>query len=115
MSLEGPFRTSILFLAISAALHVLAPFVSGFDRDGVILAMTLPIFLAMIWGLARGWRWFAYLCFFIAAIGGIVALSFIWSINPVPARVYIGILATDWIAAAGLFIALWRGPVISDV
>ena len=115
MSLEGPFRTAILFLAISAILHVLAPFASGFDQDGVMLAMTLPIFLGMIWGLARGWRWFAYLCFFITAIGGIIALSFIWSTNPVPSWIYIGILAADWLAAASLFVALWRSPVVSDV
>ena len=114
MSLEGPFRAAILFLAISAALHVLAPFVSGFDQDGVILAMTLPIFLGMIWGLAQGWRLFAYICFFIAGVGGIVALSFVWSTNPVPAWIYIGILVADWIAAAALFVALWRKPVLSD-
>lgn len=114
MSLEGPFRVAIMFLAISVVLHVLAPFVSGFDRDGVMLAMVLPIFLGMIWGLAQGWRLFAYLCFFIAAVGGIIALSFIWSTNSVPAWIYIGILAADWMAAAALFVALWRKPAVSD-
>ncbi len=115
MSLEGPFRTAILFVALSAILHLLAPFVSGFDRDGVMLAMALPLSLLMIWGLAQNWRWFAYLCFLITGIGGIVALSFIWSTNPVPAWIYIGILATNWFAAAVLFVALWRAPPVSEV
>ena len=113
MSLEGPFRAAILFLGLSAVLHSLAPFLSGFHPDGIALAMTLPVFVVMLWGLSQDWRWFAYLCFFIAAIGGIVALSFIWSTNPVPSLIYIAILIADWLAAAALFRALWRSaPVV---
>lgn len=110
MTLDGFFRTAILCLALSAGLHVLAAVLSGFHQDGILLAATLPVFLGMIWGLARGWRWFAYVCFFIAAIGGIVALSFIWSPNPVPSWCYVGILIADWLAAAALFLGLWRAP-----
>ena len=96
--------------SISALLHVLAPVLSGFDRDGLWLAAMLPVFLGMIWGLAQGWRWFAYLCFFIGAVAGIFALSHIWAVNPVPSWIYSGILVADWAAAAALFVALWRSP-----
>ena len=110
MTQNRAFRIAILMFMISASLHVLAPFLSGFHRDGLMLAAMLPVFLVMIWGLARGWRWFAYLCFFIGAIGGIVALSFIWSENSVPPWIYTGILVADWGAAGALFLALWQAP-----
>ena len=110
MTMDGPFRTAILCFSISALLHVLAPVLSGFDRDGLWLAAMLPAFLGMIWGLAQGWRWFAYLCFFIGAVAGIFALSHIWAVNPVPSWIYSGILVADWAAAAALFVALWRSP-----
>ena len=108
MTLESPLRVAISCFAISALLHVLAPFVSGFDGAGWRLAAMLPVFLVMIYGLARGWRWFAYLCFFIGAVGGIVAMALIWSLNPVPAWIYIGITGANWLASASLFVALWR-------
>lgn len=108
MSLEGPFRAAILFFLISALLHLVAPFLSGFGADGLMLAAMLPVFAVMIWGLAQDWRWFAYLCFFIGAIAGIVALSFVWSTNPVPSWIYVSIMVANWLAAGALFLALWR-------
>lgn len=114
MTLEGPFRTAILFFSISALLHALAPLVGGFHSDGLWLAAMLPVFLVMIFGLAQEWRWFAYLCFFIGAVEGIVALGHVWSVNPVPYWIYTGILMANWAAAAALFVALWRASLKVD-
>jgi len=112
---NGSFRTAILFFAISALLHVAASIISGFSSAGLQLLAAVPVLLIMIWGLSREWRWFAYLCFLVAAILGIIAMSFVWSENAVQSWVYLGIMIADWLAAAALFLALWRSRPDGEV
>lgn len=108
MDLRGPYRVGAFFVLISAVLHLLAPLVGGFHPDALILIPIGALYLAVTYGLLRGWRWLAYLSFFGLAIGGIAALNMIWSASPVPFWWYGLIAAADGLGVIGLFVALWK-------
>lgn len=110
--LTGPFRTGIFFLLISAALHLLAFIVGGFSSDALTLFPFGILFIGLAMGLARGWRWLAHLVFLGLIIGGIIAITFVWSPSTVPSWWYTAIIIADWLAAAALFAALWRSPEV---
>ena len=108
MNMRGPYRNGALFLLISAILHLIAPIVSGFSGDGLMLAAVGVFYLVATWGLLRGMRWLAYVMFIVLMVGSIAALTGIWALGPVPGWVYAGIVIANWIAVVMLFIALWR-------
>lgn len=108
--LTGPFRTGIFFLLISALLHIFAFVAGGFSVDALSLIPVGILFVGLAMGLARGWRWLAHLVFLGLIIGGIIAITYVWSNSTVPSWWYTAIIVTDWLAAAALFGALWRSP-----
>ncbi len=107
---KGPFRAGALFVAVSAVLHLIAPLVAGLQGMAPMLAVVGLVYLAVTWGLLQGWRWLAWVAFFVLMAGSIVALSNVWAGGPVPGWLWAGIVAADWAAVAGLFVALWRSP-----
>jgi disulfide bond formation protein DsbB len=109
-TLSGPYGSGAFFILISAVLHLIACVFSGFSTEALILIPVGLIYLAISAGLTRGMRWLAYIAFFIMAIGGIYLLAGLWSASTIPLWIRLGIIASDWIAAAALFVALWRAP-----
>ena len=105
---RSPYRTGALFVALSAALHLIAPVISLGARDGLMLLPFGIVYLALAWGLMRGWRWLAYVTFLIMLIGISATMTGIWAISPVPPWIYIAIALANACAAVALFVALWR-------
>jgi predicted membrane channel-forming protein YqfA (hemolysin III family) len=105
---KGPFRVGALFVALSAIVHLIAPFVSRFDSLSLALLPAGLIYLAFAYGLLQGWRWLAYLVFIVMMVGGIASLGMAWSSDPIPTWVFLSFVVLDWLAVFALFGALWR-------
>ena len=106
---ESPFGLAALALLVSAALHIVVIIVSG---GGFLVPM---IGGAIGWfvigaGLQRGMRWLAHIAFLLAMIGGVYAMGTAMGQTGLTAMALFGIMAADWIAAALLFVALWKSP-----
>jgi|GEM_PF-1539759 len=108
MDVRGPYRIGGLLLLLSAALHIFAFVVGGFSNDALRLIPVGLVYALVAYGLFCGWRWLAYIAFVMMMIGGIAALSTIWSPSTIPVWWTILIIAADWLGAAALFGALWR-------
>ncbi len=108
IDVQGPYRIGALFVLVSALLHFLAPVLGGFDVRALSLMPVGALYLVVVYGLLRGWRWLAYLAFLGLFVGGIMAMAYVWTPHPVPSWMFIAIIAADWCAALALFAALWR-------
>ena len=112
--IQGPIRWGSIFLLMSAALHLLAWLPGGFTADALQLIPFGVLYVILAVGLAFRWRWLDYIVFLGVIIGGIGALSYVWSASSVPAWWYLGIIAANWLCAACLFAALWRSPTMTS-
>lgn len=101
------YGLAALFVFISAVLHLIAPFVSGFSAAGWQLVPFGIVYVAIGYGLMRGMRWLAWLTLFVMMAGGIAALGAYFGVSAVPAWLYLLIVVADWLAAACLFAILW--------
>lgn len=106
---DSPFRMAALLLLISAAMHIVVIAVSG---GGFLVPMIVG---AVMWfvigaGLQRGLRWLAYFAFLLAMIAGVYAMGTGMGQSGLTQMAFYGIMAADWIAAALLFVALWKTP-----
>ena len=108
--LRGPFRSGAMLLLLSAALHILAFTVGGLTPDALILIPIGILYIAVAAGLARGWRWLAWISFFGLFVGSIGALSNVWGSGPVPGWWYATISAVDGFGVVAFFLALWQSP-----
>ncbi len=114
MNFAGPYRSGAFFILVSALLNIFAFVAGGFTSDALMLLPVGFFYIAVGYGLLRGWRWLAYVTFFLVMIGGILALAAIWSASAVPGWWYALIVVSDWLSAAALFPALWRAaPTLS--
>lgn len=104
------FRFAAAFAGVSGALHVIAPVVSGFASEALMLVPFGLVSLGLAYGLFMGWRWLAWLAFFWFFVGVVMSLTFIWSPGPVTGWLYVAIFAANGLAVVGLFFALWRSP-----
>ncbi|WP_420860539.1 hypothetical protein [Algirhabdus cladophorae] len=103
------FLTAGVLMLINAGLHILAPLVSGFGSDALMLIPVGVLYGLFGWGLMRGWRWLAYIVFLICLIGGVYAYM-IASATSVPAWWMGLIVAADVLVIVTLFLLLWRRP-----
>ena len=108
INLRGPYRIGALFVFLSAALHILTPVVGGLTTDALALIPVGLIYALIGYGLLRGMRWLAYVTFFLLFILGTYAITLIWAASPVPSWWTAAIVIADFLAVAGLFVALWR-------
>ncbi len=108
--LQGPYQWAIPFLLLSAALHIVAPLISGFVVEALVLALVGVVYGICAFGLSRGMRWLAHVMYLVLFLGGIFALGNIWSVGPVPGWIYLGIVIANALAVLALFGALWRAP-----
>ena len=109
--MDRPFRGAIFFALASAVLHLFAFIPGGFASAAFMMIPFGIVYFLIAAGLGRGWRWFGYIAFLIFAIGGVVAMGFVWADHPVPGWWFLLIMAADWLAAGALFLALWQDPV----
>ena len=107
---DGAMRWGANFVGLSAVLHILALFVSGFSAESVPLAVVGVIYAGFAYGLLRGWRWMAYVTFLVLLMGTSVAVSGIWTLGPVPGWIFAGIAVANLLCVACLFVALWKAP-----
>lgn len=95
-------------LLISAALHVVGYWLSGFAMP--FLLFPVLVYCLLFAGLARGMLWVAWIAL-ICMIGGIAGTIIeLFGPSLVPAWVLWGILAADAAALVLLFAAIWAGP-----
>ena len=107
-----PFRWGAFFLLISAALHVFAWVPAGLSTDATAL-LPLGLVYAAVGAVGLlGRRWFAYLAYFLASIGAIFLLGFVWSTSAVSAWWYVAMIAANTLGAIFLFTGLWRRPAV---
>ena len=110
INIRGPYQVGATFFLVSAVLHIFAFVVGGFTNDALRLIPIGIVYLGIAYMLMRGSRLTAYIAFVVALVGGIISLFFSFGIAPVPGWWWLLILIADWIAAVGLFLALWRNP-----
>ena len=99
---------AVIFVLVSAALHVIAPLLSGFSSEGLFLVPFGLLYGLIAMGLMRNMRWLAWVTFFILMFGGIFAMASAMSAITVPSWIYSFIAAADWAGAACLFGYLWN-------
>lgn len=101
----GSLRLAGQFVALSAALHVVAFVLSGFDRFGWIMLAVGVVYLALSLGLTRGMRSLGYLVFVLLLAGSIAAFV---QLGAMADWVIWAIIAANLLALLNLFVALWR-------
>ncbi|MEL6582608.1 MAG: hypothetical protein AAFQ36_02140 [Pseudomonadota bacterium] len=103
-------QTAGYLILLSAALHVVGVVLGSFAPSTWVLLLPAALYAVVYFGLARGWRWLAWLTFFMMLIGAAGALAEALTAVAVPAWVFWAIMATDLSAAVVLFGVLWRSP-----
>lgn len=97
-------------LMLTGVLHVIAFFIGGFGYGGKGLAPVGLLFIAMGFGLLRGWRWLAYLTYLVVGIGVSFAVRDLFAATSVPDWWFLLIIAVDVAVVVVLFGFLWRRP-----
>ena len=113
LSFSGPYRGPSALMFVSAVLHLAAMMASsGSTVAAMVVGMIVYAVVGI--GLLRGWRWFAYVGFLAALIGGIVAMATAAQGTTLESTILWGIVIVDWLAAVWLLVQLWRSaePVI---
>ncbi|MEL6573200.1 MAG: hypothetical protein AAFQ64_16175 [Pseudomonadota bacterium] len=105
---KGSLRWGANFVGLSAALHLIAPFLGGFGGISPALAGLGIVYLVMAYGLYQNVRWVGYVAFLAMFIGLSAAISNIWTPGPVPGWLFMAISAANVAAVIALFIALWQ-------
>ena len=99
---------AMIFMLLAGALYFLALVLTGFTFEGLSLIPFGITFLALGYLLSRKFRWLAWITFFVALFGGIVAIGAAMGMPDVLAWLYGFIAIVDWVAALMLFGFLWR-------
>lgn len=110
MRSNGALRWGANFVALSAALHLLALFVGGFSVEAMRLLPVGIVYAGFAYGLLQGWRWLAYIVFIVLLVGTSLAVSNIWAFGDVPGWLYAGIAMANLLSVVALFCALWQAP-----
>lgn len=105
---------AVIFMLLAGALYLLAPVLSGFTSEGLSLIPFGIIFLALGYLLNRKYRWLAWITFFVALSGGIIAIDAALGMPDIPGWLYGLIALVDWIAALMLFGFLWHAKPATD-
>ena len=107
------FGLAILFILVSALLHIFAPLVGGFGSEALRLIVVGLLYAVIGYFLIPNRRWLAWFTFFLMLAGSIAAFTWSMSISAVPGWWWMLFVAADCAAAAMLFIYLWYPkPVI---
>lgn len=96
------------FIGFSAVLHLIAPLLSDFSSDGLVLLPFAFIYGFLAWMVSRNTRWAMWLSFLLTLFFGIAGMSGFLSPATVPGWVSFLIWVADWLAAGCLFLLLWN-------
>ena len=113
LKFEGPFRLGAIFITLSGLIHIIAPLFSGFAMGSLILVPAGILYVLLGRGLSNGYRWLAYIVFFLMMAGSVIALSGAWTTPGVPTWIPLSIVVLDWLTILALFVALWRKPAVT--
>ena len=109
---HAEMKPAAWMMYLSALLHFAAPVVAGFSQAALGLLPFGVVWAVIGWLLVtRGWRFLAWVAFFLALLGVIAGLA---GAAGVPVWVTNGIALADGLAAACLFVVLWRSPVAAE-
>jgi len=108
-------KIASVLIAISALLHLAAPFISGFSAESLQLLGPFVIYSFLAWKVWQGRRWAVWISFFMMLFFGIAGMSGFIAPQTIPAWCSLGIWIADWAAAACLFISLWGDKLVSTV
>ncbi|MEQ8248137.1 MAG: hypothetical protein RID42_10715 [Alphaproteobacteria bacterium] len=107
LSVSGPYRIPAALMTVAAVLHFAAAVIpSGPAIAGSVLGIAVHVVAGI--GLLRGWRWFTYVGFLVALIGGIVSLAIAAQGASLGSTIQWGIVIVDGLAAVWLLAQLWR-------
>ena len=106
---HAQFRPAAWMMYLSGLAHLIAPLVSGTTSGALGLVPVGVLWIVLGWILvSRGWRWLAWVAFFLALAGAIAALGIATGGADVAAWLAWAVVAFDAGAAAALFVVLWR-------
>ena len=103
------------FIGLSAVLHIVAPVLSGFSSESLLLLPFALVYGFLAWQIWGGKRWAAWLGFSLMLFGGIAGMAGYLSPDTIPGWVSLLIWATAWLAVICLFIVLWRDRPLKTV
>ncbi|SHH98481.1 hypothetical protein [Marivita hallyeonensis] len=99
--------TAGYFLLLSAVLHVIGSFLSGFTTVGLFLLFPAALYTAFFFGLRRGLDWVAWLAL-VCMLGGMAGTVLeLTKASSVSGWILWGILAADFCAAVLLGRMIW--------
>lgn len=105
---QNLLRTAGILVLISAALNVLGYLLSGFSGGALSMIPIAVIAAAIGWALLRGWKWLAWIAFFGALAGAIIAYASTGGTSPALDWILWLIMLADLTAAGALFLHIWR-------
>lgn len=100
------YRRAALLLSVSALLHLTLFGLVSYTL-WMPLAFVILFHVALAVGLAKGWRWVAYLSFVALLTGAVTAFSLAITAAGVAALVLWAIVVIDLLAVMLLFRRLW--------
>ena len=112
-TLSKPLGLAATLIFISAILHLIAPLLSGFSSQSLMLVPFGIAYAVIAYFLPPNRRWLAWIAFFVVLFFGIAALSGAMGISSVPSWLNWGIFIADWAAAASLLVYLWRNKPVA--
>lgn len=101
-------KIAAVMIGLSALFHILAALLSGFSTESLQLLPFAPVYALLAWFVSKNKRWAAWVAFLMTLFFGIAGMSGFLSPVTIPAWISLGIWISDWIAAACLFLVLWR-------
>ena len=97
-----------VFVLASAVAQVGSPLFGGIGPESTGLLVSGMVSAVVAFLLARKRRWLAWLAFYFTLIASCVALGRMLGITDVPSWLYGSIVSANWLAAAMLFVYLWK-------
>lgn len=101
-------RLAGILVLSSAALHVAAYVFSGFSSDALPMLSIAAIAAAIGWALLRGWNRLAWIAFFVALAGAIIAYVMTGGVSTVANGIFWLAVLANLTTAGALFLHIWR-------
>ena len=106
-------RYAAILIFASALIHLLPPILSGFTSTSPPQMVFAVLCILLGFMVIKNKRWGMWLSFFAMLFGGISGMAGYVGGSVMPNWVSLMIWFVSWVAAACLFIVLWRDHVLS--
>ena len=98
-----------VLMFIAALLNLAVPVLSGFSAESLPHLVLAAVFALLGWLALKNKRWAVWLSFFATLFGGIVGMSsYLGGGSTTLNLISLGCWVASWLAAACLFVVLWR-------